>query len=88
MAEITLEKALTLQEFYIKIWQGNGYYPCKKYLKEGDKWRCHDSKRNENGLFWKPRGLVDDSIIEQLAKSNSWIFFDKETMRTDIYKED
>ena len=52
MAEITLEKALTLQEFYIKIWQGNGYYPCKKYLKEGDKWRCHDSKRNENGLFW------------------------------------
>ena len=33
MAEITLEKALTLPEFYIKIWQGNGYYPCEKYLK-------------------------------------------------------
>ena len=45
-------------------------------------------KRNENGLFWKPRGLVDDNVIKQLAKSNSLIFFDKETMRTDIYKED
>lgn len=88
MAEITLEKALTLPEFYKKKWQGNGYYPCGKYTKEGDGWRFHELRRNENGLYWKPRGLVEDDIIKILVKNNPYLLFDKETTKTNIYKED